>query len=222
MSRICLSGLPGLDPSCSPEQVRAANDGVLRMMEEHPEEVVGFCYVNPRHPEEARREIVRCLDAGMAGIKLLISCRANDPLVDPIAALAGELEAPILQHAWYKRDDQGEYESTPAEVAALAARHPRTMIVMAHLTGGGERGIADIAPFENLSVDTCGSEPEAGLTELAVRKLGARRVVFGTDAPGRGYGAALGKVLGARLSRREQALILGGNAMRLLGRRLGR
>jgi predicted TIM-barrel fold metal-dependent hydrolase len=52
-----------------------------------------------------------------------------------------------------------------------------------------------------------------------VRKLGGRRVVFGTDASGRGYGAALGKVYGARLPARVKALILGGNAARLLARR---
>jgi hypothetical protein len=152
----------------------------------------------------------------MRGIKLLVSCPASDVRVDPIAVRAAELRAPILQHSWYKRDGQMPNESTPADVAALAARHPWTQIVMAHLTGCNERGLADIAPYPNVSVDTSGSEPEAGVTEMAVRRLGAHRVVFGTDAPGRGYAAALGKVLGAKLSPREKALILGGNAARLL------
>ena len=55
-----------------------------------------------------------------------------------------------------------------------------------------------------------------------MRNLGARRVLFGTDASGRGYAAALGKVLGAKLSARDRALILGGNAARLLQGRLPR
>jgi hypothetical protein len=220
VDRICLSALGDLSESPTPEQVREANDAALGLMSEYPEQVIGFCYVNPRYPEEALQEIDRCVEAGMAGIKLLISCHASDQLVDPIASRAAQLRLPILQHAWYKRQDQGPNESTPADVGALAARHPETMIVMAHLTGCGERGIAEIAPYHNLLVDTSGSEPEAGVTELAVRKLGARRVVFGTDASGRGYGAALGKVYGAKLSPRQKALILGGNAARLLAGRL--
>jgi predicted TIM-barrel fold metal-dependent hydrolase len=44
--------------------------------------------------------------------------------------------------------------------------------------------------------------------------------VFGTDASGRGYAAALGKVLGAKITAKERALILGGNAARLLQGRL--
>jgi len=220
VDRVCISALADLSQSPTPEQVRQSNDSALDLMSNYPEEVIGLCYVNPLYPDEALQEIDRCLEAGMAGIKLLIACKASDERVDPIAARAAELRLPILQHAWYKRDGQSENESTPADVAALAARHPKTMIVMAHLTGGGERGLADIAPYENVSVDTSGSEPEAGITEMAVRKLGAHRIVFGTDAPGRGYGAALGKVLGARLSPREKALILGQNAARLLSGRL--
>jgi len=46
--------------------------------------------------------------------------------------------------------------------------------------------------------------------------------VFGTDTPIRSYGMSLGKVLGASISEREKKLILGGNARRLLARRLGR
>jgi len=217
---IVLSGLTDLGPSITPEDVREGNDYVLRFMAEHPEEIIGLCYTSPLHGYEAIREIDRCIGAGMRGIKLLTACAMSDARVDPIAARAAELKAPILQHAWYKRDGQMPNESVPADVAAQAAGHPKTMIVMAHLTGCNERGMADIAPYPNVHVDTSGSEPEAGITEMAVRKLGARRIVFGTDASGRGYAAALGKVLGAKITAKERALILGGNAARLLQGRL--
>jgi predicted TIM-barrel fold metal-dependent hydrolase len=220
VDKVVLSGLTDLGPSVTPDDVREGNDYVLRFIAERPEETIGLCYTSPLHGDEAIREIDRCIGAGMRGIKLLTACAMSDERVDPIAARAAELRAPILQHAWYKRDGQTPDESTPADVAALAARHPKTMIVMAHLTGCNERGMADIAPHANVHVDTSGSEPEAGITEMAVRKLGARRVLFGTDASGRGYAAALGKVLGAKISARDKALILGGNAARLLQGRL--
>ena len=219
---LCVSALADFAQSPTPEQLRATNDAVLVLMDEHPDAVLGFCYANPAYPEESVREIDRCIGAGMAGVKLLISVLANDPRVDPIAARAAELKVPILQHAWYKVDNHGPTESVPAHVAELAARHPKTMLVMAHLTGGGERGLADIAPYPNLHVDTSGSEPEAGITEMAVRKLGAKRVVFGTDSSGRGFAAALGKVLGAKVTAKQKEMILGLNAARLMRRRLGR
>jgi uncharacterized protein len=219
---ICISTLADFAPSPTIQQLRESNDSTLRLMEEFPDAVIGLCYANPLCAEDSVKEISRCIDAGMGGIKLLTATACSDSRVDPIAWHAAELGVPILQHAWYKVDDQEARESTPADVATLAARCPKTMLVMAHLTGGGERGISDLIPHPNVHVDTCGSEPEAGVTELAVRKLGARRLIFGTDSGGRGYAASLGKVLGAKLTAKQKELILGGNAARLLARRLGR
>ena len=223
VTHICLNAIADWSESPTPQRVREGNDAVLSLMSDYPGRVLGFCYVNPRYPDAALSEIERCVVAAtMVGIKLWVACKASEDSVDPIARRAAELNVPILQHAWYKTQGQLPHESTPADVAALAARHPQASIVMAHLTGCGERGVADIAPYDNVSVDTSGGDPEAGLTELAVRRLGAHRVVFGTDTPIRSYGVTLGKVRGAKLSPRERALILGGNAARLLAGRLGR
>ncbi len=223
VDRICLNSLADWTPSPSPAAVTRGNDMVLALRDEYPERVVGFCYVNPRRERHALREIERCVVRhGMGGVKLWVACRASDPRVDPVAHRAAELGVPILQHAWRERPDRRSGESKPADVAALAARHPRAMIVMAHLTAAGAQGLKEIAPYPNLHVDIAGGEPEAGMVELAVRLLGAERVVFGTDTPIRSYGATLGKVEEARMTQRERALILGGNAARLLVRGLGR
>jgi predicted TIM-barrel fold metal-dependent hydrolase len=63
----------------------------------------------------------------------------------------------------------------------------------------------------------CGFDPERGIVEKAVEVLGAERVYYGSDAPGRNYAAQLAKVRYADISDRDKALILGGNAARLLG-----
>jgi predicted TIM-barrel fold metal-dependent hydrolase len=220
---ICLNAIADWSESPRPKAVREGNDAVLHFMAEYPDRVLGFCYVNPRYPVQALKEIDRCVvGEGMAGIKLWVACKASDRRVDAIARRAAQLGVPILQHAWYVRRGGLKGESVPADVAAMAKRHPRTMIVMAHLTGAGERGLKDIAPYPNLHVDISGGEPEAGMVELAVKLLGAERVLFGTDTPIRSYGATLGKVLEADLTGGERELILFGNAKRLLRRRLGR
>jgi len=209
-------GTRGYTADAPIEDVRASNDFVRRAIAAFPESIQGLCYVNPRHGQAALDEIERCVaDGPFVGIKLWISCKANDPLVDPILERAAELGAPVLQHAWYKRVGQMEFESTPAEVAEAGRRHPGVSLIMAHLMGAGERGVLEIAPVPNVLVDTSGGDPEGGLVEYAVRQLGAERVVFGSDAPGRSYGVQLGKVLAAGITPEQRELILHGNHERI-------
>ncbi len=89
---------------------------------------------------------------------------------------------------------------------------------MAHLYGAGFRGIADIASYPNIYVDTGGGEPEAGIIEFAVKEMGAERILFGSDAPGRGFAVQLGKVTGAGISEEFKEMILWKNATKVYKR----
>jgi hypothetical protein len=51
---------------------------------------------------------------------------------------------------------------------------------------------------------------------MAVRELGAERVLYGSDAGGRSFASQLGKVLGADIPASARRLILGVNLKRLL------
>ena len=108
-----------------------------------------------------------------------------------------------------------ENESNTADVAALARKFPELKIHMAHLYGAGYRGIADIAPYPNIYVDTGGGEPEEAVLEYAIREIGAERILFGSDAPGRSFAVQLGKVTGADISEEEKEMILWKNTERL-------
>jgi len=219
IDRVCLLGPvggSGLDPD--EKQIRQANDVTRAMLERRPDVYEGFCYLNPAHdPAFLNGEIDRCLvHGGFRGIKLWVSVNARDPRVDPILERAGELGVPVLFHAWYKTVQHLYHESDPSDIAHLAARFPEVSLIMAHLTGGGVRGVLDVKPFPNVYIDTSGSQPHAGLVEFAVRHLGARRVVFGSDVPGRDFAVQKARVLAARITDRQRDLILGGNAQRLL------
>jgi len=87
---------------------------------------------------------------------------------------------------------------------------------MAHLTGCGIRGVLEIKNFNNVWIDISGSQPVAGIMEYAVKKIGAERILFGSDCPGRDFSAQLSKVYGAKIKEREKELILGINAKNLL------
>ncbi|RKY63159.1 MAG: hypothetical protein DRP99_04590 [Candidatus Latescibacterota bacterium] len=216
---ICASSLgdDGYLRNPTPEQFRSANDYVLEAMERFPGRIVGFCYLNPNYPEESLREMERCVARGMKGAKLWIACKASDPKVYRLVEKALKLNIPVLQHSFNKATGNLPQESGPEDVAELARRFPEAKIVMAHLFGNGRRGIAEVADLKNVYVDLCGSEPEAGLTEYAVEELGAGRLLFGSDAPGRDFSVQMGKVLGASIGEEEKERILFWNAAELLG-----
>jgi uncharacterized protein len=218
VTKICLFSL---HPACPREpemaQCREANDYALRMRDARPELLLPLCYVTPARPRESVAEIERCV-AGerMAGVKLWVARRAIDPGLDPILEQATALGVPVLQHAWRKTVGQLEGESYPADVAALARRHPKAKIVMAHLNGVNPRGLEEVADCPNIAVDTAGGDPEGGMVELAVARLGPGRVVYGSDAPIRHFAVMMSKILGAELPGRVKRDILWNNAVRLL------
>jgi uncharacterized protein len=223
VERMCLFSL---HPTCpyepTPAQCREANDWALAMRDAAPELFLPFCYVSPAEPEAAVAEIDRCVaGAGMVGIKLWVARRASDPGLDPILERAVALDVPVLQHAWDKTTGNLDGESTPADVAELARRHPRARIIMAHLNGAGLRGIEAIVDCPNVVVDTSGGDPQSGIVERAVAALGPARVVYGSDAPIRHFGVSLGKVLGADLPDAVKRDLLWSNAARLLPARAG-
>jgi predicted TIM-barrel fold metal-dependent hydrolase len=68
-------------------------------------------------------------------------------------------------------------------------------------------------------IDTSGGQPVAGLVEYAVDKIGAERILFGSDlygAVGRDPACQLGRILGADISEQAKKLITELNAKRIL------
>ena len=151
----------------------------------------------------------------MVGIKLHVHVNARDKRLDSVMELAVQYDVPVIYHCWYKSVDQKPNESTPADIADLARRHPGAGIVMAHLIGCGARGVLDVKALPNVYVDTSGSQPESVTTEYAVRHLGVERVIYGSDFPGRDYATQMARITGADLTQREKEQILGDNAVRL-------
>ncbi len=147
--------------------------------------VYGYCVVNPNFTEHALGEISRCLDAGMIGVKLAASRRADDALVDPIARAAADHGVPILHHVWHdrRRDWPGQEASDVAELATLASRHPEVSFIVAHLGGGGDwaHTLPVVLETPNLWIDISGSGSDLDMMHRAVEVVGVERMLFGTD-----------------------------------------
>jgi len=217
IARLCLCMGMSWTHDPSPQTFREENDQVLDALRAWPDRAFGFVYVNPKHPAESLEELDRCvLNGPMVGVKLWIARHCNAPELDPIIRRAAELKVPVFQHTWFKITGNYPEESTPRELAELAARHPDAALICGHSGGDWERGIRAIRPCANVYVDLSGGDPVAGYVETAVAELGAERVLFGSDAGGRSFASQLAKVLDAEIPDSAKELILAGNAKRLL------
>ena len=217
IDRVTLSLGFTIYPDPSPQQLQEENDQVLRALRRWPDRAFGFVYLNPNQLDFSLQEFDRCVrDGPMVGVKLLIARRCNATELDPIAERARELKAPILQHTWLKLGGNEPGESTPYDVVELARRHPQVSIICGHSGGDWERGIRAVRATRNVSVELSGFDPTAGVVEMAVRELGAERVLLGSDGGGRSFASQLGKVLGAEISEPARKLILGENLRRML------
>lgn len=199
---------------CS-EGYSGENDRVLAEAAASDGKLIAFCRVNPR-TDDAATEAERALDAGAAGIKLHPRAESfvlGDPELRGVLAIADERRLPVLVHAGRGIPALGEH------ALAVCREFPGVRLILAHA------GISDLswlwrdaAGTPNLFFDTSWWSAADLLALFSLVPPG--QVLFASDAP---YGTPLlGAVLAARcaltagVSRDQLALVMGGQAERLL------
>jgi len=215
ISCLGLNGRLLAEPSL--DAVQRCNDKVAAWSAKYPQVFYPFCYINPKHGLNAVREIRRCRRVHrMKGVKLWIACRCSDRRLRPVIEEAAALNLPVLQHAYARTSRNLPGESYPEDVAELSVKYPQAKIIMAHMGFDWQRGVDAVKPCRNVAVDTSGFDPESGSVEYAVRQLGAGRVIYGSDAPGRDILCQIGKVVSANISEVDRTRIFFRNAESLL------
>jgi uncharacterized protein len=169
----------------SAEDVVTGNSSLLDMIALHPDRIRGYACVNPNYTEHAVAEIDRCIAAGMIGVKLAASRRANDPLLDPIGEAARRHHVPVLHHVWQHRrhDWPGQEASDAVELGVFADRHPDVPVILAHIGGGGDwlHTLPAIRNRPNIFVDLSGSGVDSGMLEQCIAAVGVSRLLWGCD-----------------------------------------
>jgi len=200
------------------DEICELNDEVYRFMQEQPEIIGGYCYLNPSHAncvDELKRRIE---DHGMSGVKLWIATFCDDSRVFPIVEQCIRYQIPILVHAFHKVVGQLEHETTGVHVANLARQYPEAVIIMAHIGGNCYDGIKAIKNCKNVYVDTSGCIYRRDDIDYTVSQIGADRILFGTDMPGARFLVNYGRIEEADLTQDERHAIYYGNAKKLLER----
>ena len=169
----------------SPDAVRLGNDVAYGIARACPDRVRAYTHVNPNFAAHALAELARGAGEGAVGLKLSASRRADDALLDDLAAAAGERGWPVLHHVWQwrRRDWPNQEASDSLELGRLAARHPRTTFLLAHIGGGGDyrHTFAAVADLPNVVLDLSGSGVDRGMLDGALEAVGAARLMWACD-----------------------------------------
>lgn len=209
---------------CAP--VEDLMDGTTRRslihdaMRRFPERIKGYYAVNPLlgySPEGIAEEFAS--HPGYVGLKFLPDYhRTNltDDVYRPALEYADRNHMLVLSHTWGVSMN-GESCNSADKIVAILDRYQNITLLMGHSCQGQvDLAIEIAASYKNAYLDICDTSRLNGVVEKMVRKVGARKVVFGTDVPMQGFSFQLGCVLGARISDEDKKLILRDNALRIL------
>ena len=212
----CVSEFGGYGPD--EKDIKDSNDFLVGFMDKYSDLVRGMIYLNPRHANSVEVMQKYLENPKMVGIKLWIAAYADEPCVNSIMEEAIRQDVPVLFHAWHKRVDQLEYEPDGVHVAAIANRYPEAKIIMAHLGGNYYHGIKAIRECPNVWVDISGTPDERDAVDYALKHVGFRRILFGTDMPGIGLHNCIAQIDEADATTEEKESMFYKNALRLFGR----
>lgn len=182
----------------------------------------GYVYINMHYPELSLLEMEKYLSSPkFVGLKYNgeysrapVSAEENDEVFD---LLKNKYRKPLLLHTWGLPEHGNAIAySLPVQALELARRHPNLAIVMGHM-GGTEwmPAIHTARKAANLYLDTCASYADRDKVAVAVKLLGADRILWGTGMTENNASMQKSVVLDAEISQREKELILYENAARL-------
>lgn len=187
-----------------------ANMEVARLVARRPDRFYGFAFV---HATRDRGRIRAMVEAAVrrhnfVGIKVH---RHDAPINREVCDAARRHNLPVIY------DVMGEV----SVVELLASEYPEVPFIIPHLGSFGDDWRAQKALIDhlerhpNIFADTSGVR-RFDLLEEAVRRAGAHKLIFGSDGPWLHPGIELAKVRSLALPPEAEALVLGGNFLRLI------
>ena len=198
------------------------NDLMAEYVRKWPKRFVGVAFVTPNYPDEMGKELERCFSQlGTKFIKIYphyVRVAHDDPLYFPIYEFANERKLAIMSHARHYFDPPSTsiYDRYEGLGQAISPRSTGSWLMPAG--AGGEEAVKAVRDFSSVYVETCSSGLRS--IEHAVKEGRADRVLFGTDMPLLDASQQIAKVVVSQITDEEKKMVLGGNAIRLLGLKL--
>ena len=189
---------------------RVANREVARIVRRRPDRFYGFAFVHPARDQGRVELLVReaVEHYGFRGIKVH---RHDARITREICEVARAWRLPVLY------DVMGEV----AAVELLATEYPEVDFIIPHLGSFADDWRAQLAlidPLErypNVYTDTSGVR-RFDILEKAAKRVGAGKILFGSDGPWLHPGVELAKVRALGFPPQEERKVLAGNILRLM------
>jgi predicted TIM-barrel fold metal-dependent hydrolase len=205
------------------------NDYIVDAVSRYPQRLVGFCAVQPQSPKAAAAEIERCAKVGIRGVgemrpDIQLFDLGDEMIMEPLVEVLKAHKLALLLHASEPigHEYPGKGGITPDILYPFITSFPDLTIVCAHW-GGGLPFYALMPEVKkamgNVYFDSAASPflytPE--VYSQVIQLVGADRVLFGSDYPLLAQSRLLNEVETLGLAEETKALVLAGNALRLLG-----
>lgn len=189
---------------------RYANRVVARLVRQRPNKFYGFAFLHAERDQGRIQDMVReaVEEHGFVGIKIH---RHDARISREVCEAARRFHLPVLY------DVMGEV----TQVELIATEYPDVNFIIPHLSTFADDWKAQLnfIPYlerhPNVFTDTSGVR-RFDLLEMAVRRAGSQKIIFGSDGPWLHPGVEMQKVLALHLPPDEKAMVLGGNFLRLI------
>ncbi len=113
--------------------LRRANEHLARLVRHHPDRLIGFAVVDPRHPDAPDDLRHAIEELGLRGCKMVpTGWYPYEERVQPVFAVANEHALPLLFHSGIFIDGRSGRFCRPTYFEALRD-HPRTRVALAHM-----------------------------------------------------------------------------------------
>ena len=195
---------------------REGNDEVVAAVRRWPDRFWGLAAVNPWFGDAAEAELERCLDAGLVGLKLnshLQGFILSDPIVHPLIECCGRHDAVVYAHT------DMPIAAEPFQLAELARTYPDVTFVMDHMgyTDFWYDAVPAALQSDNIYLETSLIDIMNIATALA--RVGASRLVFGSDYPESEISLETEKMMMVDMLDEQRECVMRTNALELWGRR---
>lgn len=188
-----------------------ANQQVAQFVRQHPQRLMGLCYLHAGRDKGRIFSMLKTAveDYGFVGIKVH---RHDARITREICDAARVFRVPILY----------DVETELNVLDWLARDYPDLNFIVPHLSSFAEKWRSQtvfldrLEAYPNLYTDTSGVR-FFDLLMRVVERCGPHKLLFGSDGPWLHPGVELAKIKAMGLAPEAQALVLGGNFLRLTG-----
>ncbi len=209
----------GSQRSRTPEDLVTGNAVAYQLAQEFPDFVVPACLVNPNFLDVSLKELDRADRRSVRWVGELCGYIAGYEFTGDDGSATPEFGR-IIERAASSGMVLHLHAGTE-EMGHLADAYPQATFVIAHIGDSvplcTER-IDMVAAHPNVSLDISGhGHARVGILELAVERIGAERVLFGSDFTINDPGGVIARIERSYLSDEDRDKILHLNVEKLLG-----